>query len=414
MANFIKIGKADYKLLYLLFSLIVTIIESFFSNIVVTRGNCIISLLINSLAKIFCIFFFFSIKCCIYKNIKLIEEKRPERNKIQLFLGNKYVIFSISFMSYWLYVIYYGISRSINSKREIKSDKLIYLSHGYGFFYLESFEIFFIFILTKCFFNFEYYIHNKISVVIFCAFSFTVDIINYNNIIYKSGGIICFFLILFIIFFESAIITLQRNLMNHYYISPYLVLLIFGTLEFIFSIILSIISIFSGGLFCEKKDKCFVPSVEDYFKNFTMADVISILTRLIFKMVFSLLNIFIIYYLGPNHMLVKYIMEKFYQNIYEGLHWTSFFIFPFQFLSLLVYLEIIELNFCGINKNTKKSISSRALEDTMDTKDDRIIEEVGDDDDNGKNKNKIRELGSIPFGNYTINLVDEEQEDYLF
>ena len=72
------------------------------------------------------------------------------------------------------------------------------------------------------------------------------------------------------------------------------------------------------------------------------------------------------------------------------------------------------MNFCGINKNTKKSISSRALEDTMDTKDDRIIEEVGDDDDNGKNKNKIRELGSIPFGNYTINLVDEEQEDYLF
>ena len=162
MASFIKIGKADYKLLYLLFSLIVTIIESFFSNIVVTRGNCIISLLINSVAKIFCIFFFFSIKCCIYKNIKLIEEKRPERNKIQLFLGNKYVIFIISFINYWSYVIYYGISRTVNSNRE-NSDKLTYMSHGYGFFYHESIEIFLIFILTKNLLNFEYFIHNKIN-----------------------------------------------------------------------------------------------------------------------------------------------------------------------------------------------------------------------------------------------------------
>ena len=218
MKCFIKIGKVDYKLLYLLFSLIATIIESVSSNIIFIRkrGNCIISLLINSIAKLFCIFIFLPIKCCIYKNIKLKEENRTEKDKIQLFLGNKYVIFFFFFMNYWSYVIYYGISRTINSNRE-DSDKLTYMSHGYGFFYHESIEIFLIFIFTKYLLNFEYFIHNKISLIIFCTFSIIIDIVDYDDIFYKSGGIICSLLIFFIIFFEALGTTLQRNLMNYYF-----------------------------------------------------------------------------------------------------------------------------------------------------------------------------------------------------
>ena len=34
-------------------------------------------------------------------------------------------------------------------------------------------------------------------------------------------------------------------------------------------------------------------------------------------------------------------------------------LFVFQILGLLVFLEIIELNFCGLNKNTKRNIESR-------------------------------------------------------
>ena len=39
--------------------------------------------------------------------------------------------------------------------------------------------------------------------------------------------------------------------------------------------------------------------------------------------------------------------------------------FVFQFLSLTVYLEIIELNFCGLNKNTKTNINIRGEEDML-------------------------------------------------
>ena len=37
----------------------------------------------------------------------------------------------------------------------------------------------------------------------------------------------------------------------------------------------------------------------------------------------------------------------------------------FQFLGLLVFLEIIELNFIGLNKNTKKNIEIREGQENM-------------------------------------------------
>ena len=40
-----------------------------------------------------------------------------------------------------------------------------------------------------------------------------------------------------------------------------------------------------------------------------------------------------------------------------------YYIFLLQYFFLLVYLEIIELNFWGLNKNTKKNIDLRGIED---------------------------------------------------
>ena len=37
-----------------------------------------------------------------------------------------------------------------------------------------------------------------------------------------------------------------------------------------------------------------------------------------------------------------------------------------QIFALLIYLEILELNFCGLNKNTKRNIDLRAKEDLLD------------------------------------------------
>ena len=51
----------------------------------------------------------------------------------------------------------------------------------------------------------------------------------------------------------------------------------------------------------------------------------------------------------------------------------------FEFFGCLIYLEIIELKFCELNKNLKKAISDRSDEDIMEsmTVDDESISSKG-------------------------------------
>ena len=44
----------------------------------------------------------------------------------------------------------------------------------------------------------------------------------------------------------------------------------------------------------------------------------------------------------------------------------SMILFFFQFILLMIFLEIIELNFCGLNKNTKENIRIRSDNDLLD------------------------------------------------
>ena len=57
----------------------------------------------------------------------------------------------------------------------------------------------------------------------------------------------------------------------------------------------------------------------------------------------------------------------------------------FQFLGLLIFLEIIELNFWGLDKNTVKNIEARLSEE-----DTRLIK------DQEKNENQIEKVELAP------------------
>ena len=48
-------------------------------------------------------------------------------------------------------------------------------------------------------------------------------------------------------------------------------------------------------------------------------------------------------------------------NDFDNLRIHSFFYFFVSFLAGLIYLEILELNFCGFNKNLQKNIQKRAI-----------------------------------------------------
>ena len=89
-----------------------------------------------------------------------------------------------------------------------------------------------------------------------------------------------------------------------------------------------------------------------------------------FLCTFSFLTSF---YFEPSFVLISYEFSKVYQvlkNHPEKAYVVVFFIL--QFFCFLIVLEIIELNFCGLNKNTKRNISQRGI--------DELLEENGRDD----------------------------------
>ena len=63
--------------------------------------------------------------------------------------------------------------------------------------------------------------------------------------------------------------------------------------------------------------------------------------------------------------------------------------FVFSNIGTLIYLELIELNFCGLNHNLKKNIDMRALDDALD-----IYKEESDDDNNSRGYINLEENNS--------------------
>ena len=407
MKCFIKLGKVDIKLLYPFFCLVFSIIDSFLQEYLLDRkrGHVIASLLINSVSKMQVIFIYFTLKRFFYKDMKLIEniptQPKKEKDKKSKIISNDYFIYTSLILSYIIYLVYYVFSRTINNNERNEDNKIIYISHSYGLFVEESIETIFIFILTKYLLNYEYSLHHIISLIFCIIFSISLDVLNEGNIFYKLGGILCFILMIIVSFFESMVIIIQRNMMDNLYYSPFLVCFLLGLIDFVLTILSAIITTSTNGLFCNMVDnekKCFLPSLIQYFEEFAFIDFVSLISSLFFKSITYFLNIYTIFYLTPNHMLIIYILCKFFENLILGIInfylWT-FFIFPFLLLSYLSYLEIIELNFCGINFDTRKNIEFRAKEESL-------LNNQKSENENDNNDENHAEIG-----NYKIKIIDQ-------
>ena len=109
-----------------------------------------------------------------------------------------------------------------------------------------------------------------------------------------------------------------------------------------------------------------------------------------FRYVLNILKILTVYYFTQNHTYTAYVVIKLADYLIrkEGnIRFFSIVLFVFQFLGLLIYLEIIELNFLRLNKNTKKNIEKREEEDNRLLSTEEIrISEVEED---GKIMNKV-------------------------
>ena len=391
MKMFIKLGNFSIKLLYPLICICILILESIAENrwYPKKRGNLVISLFINSFAKTLNIFIYIPLKIFYYKSNLLEKVEEGERVKQNKLKNNilLFLVFALIQVLYnIMYVIYYIKSREENNKRiKNNEEELIFLAHSYGVFFLENLQIIVIFIITKFILNYEYIKQSIICLVLFTILSIVNDIINYDNFFDALGGFVIFMLIFINLLCESIAIVFQKILMESFYFSPFLTNFVYGIIDFIFVFILGIITFAKDGLFCytEEKKICILASFMDYFKDSGSVDIISFIASISFKIAIYILSIYTIYYFTPNHILLTYIVGKFFENSFERKknEVESYIVFIFLLISFIFYLEIFELNFCGINKNTKKSIITRAWKEFI--RDKKLLKKLEDNERDG-------------------------------
>ena len=342
---FLKLGSLDKKLIMILIStilyIIMDIIEYFseMPNIHIildefyARGISYIMLIVVPLIQ-------------KWRNKNLNFNKKERSCKRIAF--NLFCIYLLCFF-YLLLGIYLSSlkSKDPNDTEDYK------MSHYEGLCLEEAIAIFFIIIISKFLLKMKLYIHHFIGLLIF--------------LIFKPNIFFIFIYILYLIS-DSFYITYEKYMMDKLGYSPYTVVFLIGFLFLIGGIVCTMILFFTGGLFYDG-EKYRVESFEDYFDNNDYKEVLLYMIYLIsFRFFINILKILTVYYFSPIHTFASYIIIKMFNlllNKKAKYKYYSLILFPLQFLGLLIFLEIIELNFWKLNKNTKKNIENRGTKEIV-------------------------------------------------
>ena len=213
----------------------------------------------------------------------------------------------------------------------------------------------------------KYYIHNIISSILFCIFSVINDLILDNFKIIEPISLLSLLPNLV----DDLLCCYMKYLIDKKYHSIWNILFFLGLFFFIFNLIDFIIIIindpYNNYIFKAMK----ITGTKYIILNFFLDAILNQFLRM-------LLTLIILEYFSLNHVLISRLLFRIAISIY--LHELIFkfiiilvdkkylfFLIPafFQILSLLFYLEILEFNFCNLNRNTKRNIMLREEEEML-------------------------------------------------
>jgi hypothetical protein len=295
-------------------------------------------------------------------------DKNKESEKKECNITKKTILhYFLLYLNYILYFVVYGYITHLKSKGKSQGDNPkdyedFELSHYKGFCTEESVEIILIVIVSKFLLKTKLYIHHFIGLIIFVVFSLIIDIV--FEISMLKTGFYFFFVYLIFIFLDSLFITYEKYMMDKLYYSPYHIIFGIGLL-FLACSTCVVILIFIFGSMMYDGTKYKLPAFPLYFQDNPYENVILHMVYLTtFRFFLNILKILTIYYFTQNHIYTTYIIIKLFhlllhKNNVGNKKYFTLILFIFQFLGLLIYIEVIELNFWHLNENTKNAIKER-------------------------------------------------------
>ena len=271
-------------------------------------------------------------------------------------------------------------------------------------FFMSS-NVLFLSFLQKCFLKTRIYRHQIASFIIFFVLDIAFIIIIAFDDLLEYNLMQLIFIFVSNLFFSFEI-TYEKTILNNKDISFYKLCIYLGIFSFIFNIIASIITtIVEFNLNVDDKYKIYFFNYKYYLEevdDHVLVEIILIFVFVMLNGVYNILQLLTIKYLTQSHVLITYIMLAIYYSIltkFQEIETTSLtLIFSFVFyivgfFVLFIFLEIILLNFCGINKDITFKIGlqsdvNKYMQSFSADEDDIEVEKTGD---KGEKLNEMKE-----------------------
>ena len=311
----------------------------------------------------------------------------------------------------FLYAIEANLSYSINLEQINNNNSLFWIKTK-NISTQQGIEIIIITLISLFLLKYKYFIHHYLSIFLFCLSSVGFDLIIKKNRNQLYGFRPFAYLILFVgIFAEGVYFCYIKYMIDKHYHYYWNIMFFVGLMVIIVNIIIIIVC----SIFFRNTTLDFIYFFWKYFDKVPVKIIVSkFIINYIFQFISSVMEILTIFYLTPEYILIAQNLSKIYIIIYiliypneyinKGYEYCYLLIYAIQIFSLMIYLEIIELNFCKLNKNTRKNIKSRVNDDLIeriDSFNDNEFEAKGgyifnNSDDDSYNKGDIKiELNHI-------------------
>lgn len=423
--------------------------------------------------KLFAIFVFIvfvNVLTILYDKFINTDKDDPYKNSRTMSVTVKHIGFSLCIIPEYIEYNSKKMRRSYkksiaNFKYKLKKYSLIsligiiYLIHDFAYIFSDRYMLmkgkriflsnnfFYAFIvlllISIIFFKDTYYKHQYISVIFIISLGILRYIIKLSqkiNIDETTSESVLLEILFHVTIYTclSVYISLSKVFMEKFYISPWQTSLLVGiinlTLNLTLYIIFSCISSEEETTFFSLKygNNYYIDNIINFFTEYSFLKVVLyFLCHLITSMRYIIFNVILKSY-TVFHIFLSYQIVSFLRDIINIFTADEYYIifdiliiisFIIEVFASLVFLEIIELNFCDLNTNLKKNIELRAIADSQDFPisnerdlsfqiDDQYIVHFKDEENSGKKKGKDIPMEVEEEEEVEENVQDEEKEQH--
>ena len=229
---------------------------------------------------------------------------------------------------------------------------------------LMGFEMIFMILISIKLLKYKYYKHHIYSTIVFVLFGITSELcletyfvkdpkFFYGQLIRLVGTVS-----------DAAYYCYIKYMMEKYYYPYWNIGFVPGVMHSFFALILLTVILINKDK--ANSDQVFISTFYKFFTDgdigLSIGKVVVIFVMHLIICPFVILNV---YYFSPNFIIIIFQFSRITKNLISSsaskLYCLIFY--AIQFFALMIHLEIIELNFWGLNKYTKKNIDLRGVDD---------------------------------------------------